>query len=464
MSLRPRQTKAIADVQAAYRAGRKAPVLVAATGFGKTHTAATLIRMAVAKGKRVWFLAHLVEILGATSAKLDSEGIPHGWIASGKAGDRRKAVQVVMIQTLIRRLDRYQPPDLIIIDECHLACAKSYLTVAAWVREAGGWLLGLTATPSRLDGRGMGELFDELIPTCSTQDLIDEGLLAPIRYFHPDAPDLAGVDLESDDQLARVMNKPHITGSALEHYRKHAAGRPAIAFCCDVQHAEDVAEEFRQAGYRAVAISGESDQAERDHALFALQTGQLDVVCNCALWVAGVDAPAVSCIILLRPTQSLTIYLQSVGRGLRMHPGKPDCVILDHAGNYDRHGHPAIAREWTLDARPGAKGKKAPPEVQVKECPACFAWVEQAATHCRCGHYFAPVPRQVAIIDGELREIEGTPEALPAPALRQEQGRSKTLEELIALGRKRGHKRPELWARHVLAAREAKEMRKSHAR
>lgn len=461
--LRPRQIKAKQDIRNAYASGKVAPTLVAATGFGKTHTAADLIRDALAKGKRVWFLAHLKQILTDTSKRLSGEGIPHGWIAAGQITDRRQNVQMVMVQTLARRLDFHTPPDLMIVDEAHLAIANTYQDIFKWAqagpkyyKKSGAFLLHLTATPIRLDGRGMGEVSDCLIPTCSTQDLIDEGLLCPIRYYAPSPPDLSGVKVSMGDysqaQLADVMDKPKITGSAVAEYTKVARHRPCIVFCVSIKHAEHVCEEFKSQGYRAVAISGESDDLEREAALEGLRNGSLDVVCNCALWVAGVDAPAVSCIILLAPTKSLVKYLQSIGRGLRNHPGKDVCVILDHAGNLARHGNPTMAREWSLSAGKQKKSKSEN-EISMKNCPECFASVVSLATHCVCGHVFKPVEREIEIVEGSLEEID-----LGAlhKAKRMEQGRAQTKEELIALGRARGIRRVELWANHVLLARAKK--------
>lgn len=465
--LRPRQQKAVDDIVAAYKRGFKSPVLVMPTGGGKTHTASVIIRRSLAKGKRIWFIAHLKEILAATSQKLDAEQIEHGWIAAGRDGNHRLPVQVAMVQTLVRRLDRYTPPDLIIVDEAHLAVANTYQQIFEWAgagpkfkRPGGAHLLHLTATPCRLDGRGMNEVADILVPTCTTQDLIDEGLLAPIRYYAPSEPDLSGVHTSMGDfnqgELAAAMDKPVITGSAVQHYRKLADGRPAVAFCVTVEHATNVAEQFKQAGYRAVAISGESDTVERDAALQGLRDGVLDVVCNCALWVAGVDAPSIGCIIQLAPTQSVVKYLQSVGRGLRTHPGKDDCIILDHAGNVRRHGLPTDPREWTLAAVEKRKGAKKS-EVPVKTCPVCFATVPSIVTDCSCGHHFEPVGREIEEVDGELQEITAEAKAAAIKARKLEQGRSQTEADLIRIGRARGMKRPELWARHVLRARAAKE-------
>ncbi|MEN9588595.1 MAG: hypothetical protein RLZZ481_381, partial [Pseudomonadota bacterium] len=250
ITLRPRQSKAIEDIRDAYRKGYKAPVLIAPTGFGKSATAVVMIQNAIAKGHQVWFLAHLKEILNDTASRLRADGIPHGWIASGYDGNRSLPVQLVMVQTLARRLDRYKPPSLLIIDEAHLAVAKTYQEIIKWAD--GARRLLLTATPTRLDGRGLGEVADILIPTCSTQDLIDEGLLAPIKYYAPQTVDLSGVSTRAGDfaqnELAAVMDKPKITGSAVAEYRKVAHGRPAVAFCVSIEHAKHVAEEFKAAG------------------------------------------------------------------------------------------------------------------------------------------------------------------------------------------------------------------------
>ena len=457
-NLRPRQIKAVDDIVDAYKRGYKAPILVMPTGGGKTHTAAVIIRRALAKGRRVWFLAHLKEILDATAGKLRDEKIQHGYIMAGRLADRRQQVQIVSVQTAVRRLDRLDKPDLIIIDEAHLAVANTYQEIIRWAGPE-CWRLLLTATPVRLDGRGMGEVADLIVNTCTTGELIDEGLLSPIKYYAPSGPDLSGVASLGGDfnqgQLAQAMDKPRITGSAVSHYAKLARNRPAVAFCVSVEHAQHVAAEFVAAGFRAVAISGDSDPIVRDSALKDLQAGRLDVVCNCQLWVAGVDAPAVSCIIQLAPTQSLVKYLQSIGRGLRIHPGKPDCIILDHAGNSERHGSPLLEREWSLDAKAKKKGAKKS-EVPVKSCPSCFATVASAATHCACGHEFAPVAREIEQVEGELVAVDLQAARVAA---RKEQGRAQTEDDLVAIGRARGMRRPELWARHILRARAAKENR-----
>ena len=225
MPLRPRQATAIQHVREAYRAGKRAPILVAPTGFGKTHTAAAIIQSALDKGKTIWFLAHLREILDDTANRLRSVSIPFGEIGAGKAREYHRRVQVVSVQTAVRR-DDLPKPDLVIVDECHLAVATTYLKVLGKIGNP--MLLGLTGTPCRLDGKGLGELFDEIIPTCSTGTLINEGLLAPIRYFAPHRPDLTGLRMSGGDyrqsDLDDEMDRSTITGDVIKHYQKHCDG------------------------------------------------------------------------------------------------------------------------------------------------------------------------------------------------------------------------------------------------
>ena len=435
MSLRPRQLEAIENLRQAYRDGYRAPVLVMPTGGGKTHTASVIIRSAVERGHRVWFLAHLREILQATAGKLASEGIGHGFIMAGRPEDDSHQVQVVMVQTAARRLGRYAKPDLIVIDEAHLAVAETYRKV---VEDAGSpRLLLLTATPTRLDGRGLREVADVIVPTCGTNELIQEGLLVPVRYYAPSRPDLTGVRTVAGDyaqaDVALAMNKPSITGDAVAHYRKLAHGRPAVAFCANVAHARDTAQHFSQAGYRVAVISGDSHQDERDQALHGLQSGDIDVVVNCQLWVAGVDAPAIGCIIMLAPTKSLTKYLQSVGRGLRTHPGKTDCIVLDHAGNAYTHGLPTEHRDWSLD---GAKkrSRQADDVEPVRQCEHCY-FVHTPAPVCpNCGHTHPVKVTKLQQKAGELAELTEIKRRE-----RQEVGRAKTIEQLRDIAEKRGY-------------------------
>jgi len=304
-------------------------------------------------------------------------------------------------------------------------------------------------------------MFDCIVPTCSTGDLIEEGLLAPIKYYAPYKPDLTALHMRAGDyardELEEVIDQPTITGDAVKHYQKMCHNKSAVVFCVSISHAEHVAHSFRLAGYRAVAVSGESTKAEREEALNGLRSGAIDVVCNAQLWVAGVDVPNIECIILLRPTKSLTFYLQAIGRGLRLAPGKTHCTVLDHAGCVFEHGPPQIAREWTLDAKKKKKKKEDVPA--IKQCPMCFGVHEPAPVCPLCGHIYTTVQRSgPQQVDGELVEFTmreaAALERKEVKDKKREQAAAKSLSELEAIARQRGYKPG--WAKRVMAAREAK--------
>jgi superfamily II DNA or RNA helicase len=453
IELRPRQAKAIADVRAAFASGYRAPVLVAPTGAGKTFTAIEIVRLTIARGRSVWFLAHLREILDDTAARLTAAGISYGSIRAGRSSDYSKLVQVVAVQTAVRR-QRLPRPDLIIIDECHLAVANSYRQVLA--AAANPRILGLTGTPQRLDGRGLGEVFDVLVHTCTTAELIDEGLLAPIRIFAPPGVDLSAIGRRGGDfdqgAAGAVMNKPQVVGDALSHWQKLCAGRRGVCFCTTIAHSQAVAEQWQRAGYRAVAVHGGSDDAERREAVAGLRAGRLDLVACAQLWIAGVDVPEIDAVIWLRPTQSLTAWLQGNGRGLRCAPGKRDLLILDHVGNSGRLGHPLTVHDWTLEGRVKRRAGERP--VSVRVCVSCFAALPSRTTTCpECGHQFQPERRQLEHIEGQLEEV------IARQARRAEQSSAQSLADLVAVGKRRGMANPHAWARHVMAAREAKRER-----
>jgi superfamily II DNA or RNA helicase len=458
LTLRPRQTKAVEDLRQAYASGARAPILVAPTGFGKTATATEIVRLTIARGRSVWFLAHLREILDDTADRLSAAGIPFGSIRAGRSADYSKLVQVVAVQTAVRR-SGLPWPDLIIIDECHLAVANTYRKVIA----AAGHplLLGLTGTPQRLDGRGLGEVFDRLVLTCTTAELIAEGLLAPIRLFSPNLaqlPDKRGKNFDQE-QDGSILSRPAIIGDALSHWKQRCAGRRGVVFCCNVAHAQAVAEQWRRAGYRAMAVHGNSDDADRREAVAGLRAGRLDLVACAELWIAGVDVPEIDAVIWLRRTTSLTAWLQGNGRGLRTAPGKSDLLIIDHVNNSDptRLDQPLIEHEWSLEGR--AKKKKEQ-SISVKVCPKCFAAMPSARAKCsECGHVFTAAPRaELQQVDGELVERE-----LQRREAKREQAQAQTLEDLIQIGKRRGMKNPRGWARHVLAARQAKGHRRAVA-
>jgi superfamily II DNA or RNA helicase len=403
MNLRPYQTELITAIRLQYQLGHRKVLAVLPTGAGKTVCFAHIAQSASIKGNRVLILVHRAELLDQACRSLP---MPHGVIAANRAMDLSAAVQVASVQTLARRLHKL-PRDffqLVIIDEAHHSNAGTWAKVLEHFHQA--HLLGVTATPIRLDGRGLGEHYQAMVEGPSAAWLTDNGYLAPARVLAPPGFDTTGLrkrmgDFDTREAEHRIGT---IMGDCLSHYRKHLDGQTAIAFCCSVAHAEAVASLFQCNGIPAASIDGSMTSQQRRDLLQALGTGRIRVLTSCSLIGEGVDVPSVGGCILLRPTASTSLHLQMIGRCLRPSPGKAAAVVLDHVGNTLRLGHHLEPREWTLDGLAKRDRDKAP---SVKVCPQCFATSMSAAHVCReCGHVFAPQEtRELKVVEGELVEV-----------------------------------------------------------
>ena len=440
MQLRDYQQQAVSDLRVAMRQVQSA-LLVMPTGAGKTVVFTEIARSATARGNSTFVLVHRRELINQASNKLHLAGVDHGIIAAGFKPSTHK-VQVASVQTLARRL-RTVPaePDLIIIDEAHHAVAGSWGKIID--RFPNAKRIGVTATPSRLDGRGLGSHFNTLLQGPSVEQLVKHGYLSPHKvYAPPVVADLSKVKIRAGDyakdQLSDVMARPSVTGDAVSHYRRLADGLPAIAFCCSVEHATSVCESFKAAGYRAKLVTGDMPMDERDEAISGLADGRTQVLCSIDVVSEGTDVPAVSAAILLRPTQSEALYLQQVGRILRPQPDKV-AIVLDHVGNTVKHGFVDDRRAWSLDAKP-KKQRNDEPAPTVRQCPMCFA-AFKPQPECPCCGFELPIKprRELTKREGELREMRRQ-DAIERREKRKEQGRARTLPELLALAKKKGYK------------------------
>lgn len=440
LSLRPYQAQAIEDLRCAYRSGARAPLLVLPTGGGKTHVFSAVTHGASSKGLRVLILVHRRELIRQASRKLDQLRVPHGVIAAGfPASDA--LVQVASVQTLARRSIDWQP-SLIVIDEAHHAVAGSWAQIIA--RWPDALRLGVTATPMRKDGRGLGAAFDRLVLGPSVEQLVSGGFLTAARIFAPPIKaDLSQLRARAGDytpeDAAAAMDRPTITGDAIEHYRRHANGLPAIAFCCTVAHAEAVAADFRAAGFRAQTILGCHPADHRDQLIADLGSGALQILVSVDVVSEGTDIPVVAAAILLRPTQSEALYLQQVGRVLRPAEGKAHALILDHCGNVLRHGFPDDHRDYGLDDRRRRMARSGPPAPAVRQCTECFAAFKPQPLCPVCGASTQPSAREISKQEGELRELKRAEVQLRAKAQRREVGRARTLAQLLSIAQERGY-------------------------
>lgn len=375
--LRDYQLDAVEEIRGSFKVFNRV-CYVLPTGGGKTITFSYVTQNACAKGKGVVIIAHRREIVVQISKALKNMGVPHGIVAPGFRATT-DAVQVAMVQTLVKRLGAIPKPDLLVIDECHHAAAGSWLKImSAW---KGCKVLGVTATPIRLDKKGLSVAFDDMVCGPSMKQLIDRGALAPYLYFAPpcelDLSSLTTVGGDWDgEELDEIVIKSQAVGNAIEHYQRYLNGKQALVFCASVRGAEVISQMFSQAGIPALAVDGEMDTGERARRLRMLETGELKIIASCMIISEGFDVPAVSGAILLRPTMSLSLFLQQVGRSLRPKEGGGCAIILDHVGNVNRHGMPDMDRVWTLD---GCRTEAA----TVTQCEKCFAVQESNYTRAK---------------------------------------------------------------------------------
>ena len=383
--LRAYQAEAVAMIRAAFTQCRRV-LFVLPTGGGKTVIFAYITEHAAAKGNRVIVLAHRQEIVDQIVTALTAMGVPHGRIQPSYAATD-DLVQVGMVQTVARRLETIPAPALLVVDEAHHAVAGTWAKItSAWPDSK---VLGVTATPERLDGVGLRDAFDTMVVGPDVRELIDAGYLARFQYLAPQTDiDLSrvrsiGGDYNTGD-LERAVDQDGITGNVVEHYLKHLAGRTAIAFCVTVAHAEHVAQRFRDAGISAASIDGTMSSDERHSLVDKLRAGELRVLTSCEIISEGFDAPAVGGAILLRPTQSFALYRQQVGRCLRPKSDGSAAVILDHVGNVLRHGLPHAPHTWSLDSKKRTPVERRKAAVGCRVCPTCSEVFATGAGHAEC--------------------------------------------------------------------------------
>lgn len=389
MPLRPYQTELIDDVRDAYRHGYRAPCIVLPCGGGKSVIVAEMAKRTTMNGKQVLFIVHRRELCDQI------------WNTFYRWGVDMHYCMVGMVQTICRRLDKIPPPALIITDENHHSLAASYRKIYEYFPDARR--IGVTATPIRLDGSGLADVNDKLVIGVSAKWLIENKFLAPYDYYAPSLVDLTGIRISKGEydtaSVEKLMIRKAVFGSVIEYYKKLADGRQAICYCTSVKHSIEMAKQFNDAGIDAAHIDGETPKDERERIVEAFREGRIDILCNVDLISEGFDVPDCECAILLRPTQSLTLYIQQSMRCMRYKPGKR-AIIIDHVGNYARFGLPDQDRAWTLEGRKKRK-KENNEDLHVRQCPQCFATFAalddkgKPVSICpQCGYEFPKQERQ----------------------------------------------------------------------
>ena len=304
--------------------------------------------------------------------------------------------------------------DLLIIDEAHHCPANTYRQIIKSYPNA--VLIGLTATPCRGDGRGLGGIFDVIVECPQVPELIQQGFLVRTHVYAPVDPDLKGVETRVGDyvasQLAERMDLDDLVGDIVSHWHKYGQRRKTVCFTVDVKHSIHVLDEFNKSGVIAEHVDGRTPKAERDAVLARLASGETELVTNCMVLTEGWDLPDVSCAILARPTKKMGLYRQMVGRVLRPAPGKFNAIVLDHSGAVFRHGFVEDRVEWTLDPE---KRPTNPVHVgrltsrngsRLLECSQCAA-MRVAGEACQnCGFFPQRPSKAIVFRDGDLVRVD----------------------------------------------------------
>ena len=438
MNLRPDQQIIMNDVIEQMNYYRSL-LVVSPTGSGKTVMFSWLTKKLSDEGKRILILAHRGELLDQISRTLMQFDVQHGVISPHHTREHHIPVQVGSVFSVLRRLRHLSEPHLIIVDEAHHAIQGS-----TWGKVLAYWqcpILGVTATPERLDGSGLHQYFESLTIGPSTATLIQAGLLSPYRAYSPPMKFSQKVPIRMGDYAVNVleqeMTRTNLVGRIVDHYVRLANQKRALVFCVNIRHAQYVAEKFREAGYQSKHIDGTMSRFERESIIHDFRHGKIPVLTSCNLVSEGFDLPAIEVAILARPTKSLALYLQQVGRALRPFPGKDHALILDHAGNIPEHGLPDDEREWSLQGRERAAKKSSITSQSLKLCERCFAANRPGATVCtECG--FVLLVKEPPRETHEQLELV-TQQNIVRKERRRQVAMAKTLEDLKAIAKERGY-------------------------
>ena len=366
-------------------------------------------------------------------------------------------IRISLFWSEANRLGQYDTPDLIIADESHWIPN----TLKKVLDYYGCRVIGLTATPCRLSGDSMGSVYEDMIVGIGVKELIAKKRLAPYDYYSVPVADVSGLSVNRGDyvmtEAEELLTKPAIYGDVIDSYKKFADGKKTIVYCTSIKHSQSVSEAFQNAGYAAVHMDSNTPKAERIKIMDDFRSGNIQIICNVMLIVEGISVSDCECCILLRPTLSTTIFIQSAMRCMRYKEGKR-AVIIDMVANYLKLGMPDDDREWSLDEPVKARRDiNEEGNFYIRTCPKCYKVFKTAPVCPHCGQEYPLHPREIKAHENiELARITAEQAAEAERARRQarmEQGRAQTFEELLAIGRAKGYKNPAFWAQQVMRGR-----------
>lgn len=448
----PDQQAVMNDTRSAMRKYKRI-LIRAETGFGKTVLSMVMINAAVEKGSTCWFVMPRKQLLAQTAQTFIKDGVGFGFIASGRKPNPFASVQLCTSGTLSRRLDRMRAPTVIFIDETDFGGAEVD-KIVQWGTEKGCWIIGLTATPWRSDGKGLGCWFDHMVDGPSLAELIEMKRLSEYKLYAPQKPDMSGVSTGSNGDWNTAQTEERITrkltGNAIEHYKKHAFGKLAVSYSVSVKKSIEACEMFNEAGVPAGVVHSKMSDEEIDSVIMRFARRELLVLENCEMIVFGFDLSSrancdvtIEAMIDKQPTKSLRKQRQKNGRVLRMKDFP--ALMFDHAGNSEVHGLPDADQEWTLSDREKQKRSSSEKTEPTRQCPDCYMCHRPSPECPGCGHVYPVMSREIEEVDGDLVEVTDRP-AIMTP--KQEIGkiaRTEGLTGLIQYGKDKGYK--PAWAR-----------------
>ena len=396
MNLRDYQEELVDGIKRSMIAGNHSIIVQSPPRSGKTVVMAHIAKSATDKNNKVLFFSHRKEINEQVYKTFENNEVNMDLVTIGG------------VQSLVRKLDKLDEPTIILIDEAHHSKASSYKKIIDYFPNA--YILLFTGTPVRLDGSGFDDIADDLILGKSVKWLQEHGRIAPFKYYAPLMIDVAGLKKRAGEFTKQSVDdtmKTVIYGDVIKHYEKLAKGKQAIVYTHSVGASENVSKAFNDAGYNSMAVSGKTPKEERETAMRAFRNGDLKIMVNCELFTEGIDLPNVDVCIMLRPTQSLSLYLQFAMRALNPREGKT-AIIIDHVGNVERFGLPNQDREWSLQGIVKKKKKKKIGEPTVRVCEMCFATFWSKERICpECGYENEPTKQEIELIrEAELKEIK----------------------------------------------------------
>lgn len=424
MHLRPYQVDTTDMTREAIRRGYRRPLVVAPCGSGKTHIAGGIVQSCQANNARTLFLAPRRELIYQTLEKFLHYDIDAGMIMAGEAQRLYAKNQIASFDTLYARAiqrDKIIMPtaDVVIVDEAHLSLSQGKQKILEYYRDK--IVIGLTATPTRTDGTGMGRFYNYLVNRITVRELIDDGFLVEPVYYAPEHWNVGDVKSTKADYvvsaLGKAVDRPELIGGIYENWKRLAGEKRTVIFCVNRKHSRHVCELFRNYGISAEHVDGETPKDERAGIFNRVRSGATQVLCNVYVASYGLDIPELECAVLARPTKSLGLYFQTCGRVLRPAPGKSNAIIIDHTGAIEEHGFLDDRVPWTLDEGKDIRELKKAQDAENKEpreivCTNCGNVFSGQRECPRCGHELIPSTEAIPYKKADLKKVQKTDPAV----------------------------------------------------